>query len=104
MVAAGSQGPGASIGPARNTLERVPKYAGRKWSPRSGRDEVFLVWYDYIKDALATIGISMADAYEPPPEVPKDANTELVELCAQATDQHQDEGNLIGMCYTRLWT
>ena len=96
MVAVGSQqGPGASIGPARNTLDRVPKYADRKWSPRNGRGDIFFVWYDYIKDSLASIGISMADAYEPPPEVPESANAELVELCAQATDQHQDEGNQI---------
>ncbi len=47
------------------------------WSPRNGRDDIFFVWFDYLKDSLATLGMSMSDAYKPPPRVPEGANEKL---------------------------
>ena len=53
-----------------------------KWSPRNGRYDIFFVWFDYLKDSLATLGMSMSDAYEPSPTVPEGANEKLGTLCA----------------------
>ena len=63
----------------------------RKWSPRNGRDGIFFVWFEFLKDSLATLGMSMSDAYEPPPTVPEGANEKLGTLCASNADQPQDE-------------
>ena len=95
MVAVGSlRDPGASARlTANDAWDRIPQYVGPKWAPRNGRDATYPNWFVYVKDNLAVFGLTVDNAFEDPPEVPKGSCQELVDQCALARDQHLDEGN-----------
>ena len=95
MVAVGSlRDSGASARlTAKLAWDRIPLYVGPKWIPRGGRCATFNSWFVYIKDNLAVFDLTVDNAFDDPPEVPKGSSQELVDQCALARDQHLDEGN-----------